>query len=182
MAVTQKYLIGTANYRARAAGLEKLMATSEARRLCPEVALISGEDLTPYRRCAKRVRLLLARFGTCEKLGLDECWVDVTAEVDRRVRAAGPGADPPLVGHRHVAARLVSSSNPHRPMDVRAKPDATTRVGTGVDVDADVDVDVDVDAVASDERASRGRRDRRRGSRGFATRARPSLFRRDRAQ
>ena len=155
VAVTQKYLIVTANYRARAAGLEKLMATSEARRLCPEVALISGEDLTPYRRCAKRVRLLLARFGTCEKLGLDECWVDVTAEVDRRVRAAGPGADPPLVGHRHVAARLVSSSNPHRPMDVRAKPDATTRVGTGVDVDADVDVDVDVDAVASDERRLR---------------------------
>ena len=155
VAVTQKYLIVTANYRARAAGLEKLMATSEARRLCPEVALISGEDLTPYRRCAKRVRRLLARFGTCEKLGLDECWVDVTAEVDRRVRAAGPGADPPLVGHRHVAARLVSSSNPHRPMDVRAKPDATTRVGTGVDVDADVDVDVDVDAVASDERRLR---------------------------
>ena len=155
VAVTQKYLIVTANYRARAAGLEKLMATSEARRLCPEVALISGEDLTPYRRCAKRVRRLLARFGTCEKLGLDECWVDVTAEVDRRVRAAGPGADPPLVGHRHVAARLVSSSNPHRPMDVRAKPDATTRVGTGVDVDADVDVDVDVDAAVSDERRLR---------------------------
>ena len=155
VAVTQKYLIVTANYRARAAGLEKLMATSEARRLCPEVALISGEDLTPYRRCAKRVRRLLARFGTCEKLGLDECWVDVTAEVDRRVRAAGPGADPPLVGHRHVAARLVSSSNPHRPMDVRANPDATTRTGTGVDVDADVDVDVDVDAVASDERRLR---------------------------
>ena len=39
----------TANYRARAAGLSKLMAIDEAKRRCPEVALISGEDLTPYR-------------------------------------------------------------------------------------------------------------------------------------
>ena len=75
MAVTQKYLIVTCNYPARAAGLKKLMATSEAKRLCPEVVLVSGEDLTPYRHCSKRVRQVLTRFGPCEKLGLDECWV-----------------------------------------------------------------------------------------------------------
>ena len=155
MAVTQKYLIVTANYRARAAGLKKLMATSEAKRLCPEVALVSGEDLTPYRQCAKRVRRVLARFGTCEKLGLDECWVDVTAEVDRRIRAGGPGADPPLVGHRHVAAHLVSSSNPHRPMDVRATPNANPGTRTGTGMGTDVDVDVDSDDAREDERRLR---------------------------
>ena len=85
MAVTQKFLIVTANYAARSAGLKKLMSTTKAKALCPEVALVSGEDLTPYRACAKKVRATLERFGTCEKLGLDECWVDLTAEVDRRI-------------------------------------------------------------------------------------------------
>lgn len=42
-AVTQKYLIVTANYRARAAGLGKLMSIDEAKRRCPEVVLISGQ-------------------------------------------------------------------------------------------------------------------------------------------
>ena len=88
-AVTQKYLIVTANYRARAAGLTKLMATSEAKRLCPEVALISGEDLTPYRRCAKRFRRALQRFGPCEKLGLDECWVRGLLRDDCRHQSGG---------------------------------------------------------------------------------------------
>ena len=118
----------------------------------PHRAWVGSHPVSPVRQ---GVRRLLARFGTCEKLGLDECWVDVTAEgIDASARKTQRGLTA-LVGHRHVAARLVSSSNPHRPMDVRANPDATTRTGTGVDVDADVDVDVDVDAVASDERRLR---------------------------
>ena len=36
------------------------------------------------------------------------------------VAGGGAGADPPLVGHRHVASAGVSASNPHRPMDIRA--------------------------------------------------------------
>ena len=47
--VTQKYLVVTANYPARARGVGKLMGTAEARRRCPELVLVSGEDLTPYR-------------------------------------------------------------------------------------------------------------------------------------
>ena len=134
--------------RARAAGLEKLMATSGSGacvRRWPSSAARS-HPVSPV----QSVRRLLALRHV--QLGLDECWVDVTAGVDRRVRAAGPEADPPLVGHRHVAARLVSSSNPHRPMDVRA-PAATTRTGTGADADV---VDVDVDAVAPGRRRLRG--------------------------
>lgn len=120
MAVTQKFLIVTANYAARSAGLKKLMSLTKAKALCPEVALVSGEDLTPYRACAKKVRAALERFGTCEKLGLDECWVDLTAEVDRRIAAGGPASDPPLVGHRHSSTHVVESDNAHRPTDIRA--------------------------------------------------------------
>lgn len=132
MAVTQKFLIVTANYAARSAGLKKLMSTTKAKALCPEVALVSGEDLTPYRACAKKVRAALERFGTCEKLGLDECWVDLTAEVDRRIAAGGPASDPPLVGHRHSSEHVVESDNAHRPMDIRAVDPERTNASDGV--------------------------------------------------
>ena len=123
MAVTQKYLIVTCNYPARSAGLKKLMSTQKAKALCPEVVLVSGEDLTPYRACAKKVRAALSRFGTCEKLGLDECWVDLTAEVERRIAGGGPASDPALAGHRHSSTSRVESNNKHRPQDIRAVSD-----------------------------------------------------------
>ena len=171
MAVTQKFLIVTANYAARSAGLKKLMSTTKAKALCPEVALISGEDLTPYRACAKKVRAALERFGTCEKLGLDECWVDLTAEVDRRIAAGGPASDPPLVGHRHSSERVVESDNAHRPMDIRAVDPERTNAGRGVhapvppgcDDGADpVDADpVDADTDGADPVGVNPARDRR---------------------
>jgi DNA polymerase iota len=134
MAVTQKYLIVTCNYPARSAGLKKLMSTQKAKALCPEVVLVSGEDLTPYRACAKKVRAALSRFGTCEKLGLDECWVDLTAEVERRIAGGGPASDPALAGHRHSSTSRVESNNKHRPQDIRAV-SGDVRVST---VEADV--------------------------------------------
>ena len=48
--VTQKYLIVTSNYPARRRGVTKLMGTVEAKQKCPELVLVSGEDLTPYRQ------------------------------------------------------------------------------------------------------------------------------------
>ncbi len=47
----------TCNYPARAAGVTKLMATSAALARCPSLALVAGEDLTPYRQASKRVRV-----------------------------------------------------------------------------------------------------------------------------
>ena len=48
--ITQKYLIVTSNYPARRRGVTKLMGTVEAKQKCPELVLVSGEDLTPYRQ------------------------------------------------------------------------------------------------------------------------------------
>jgi nucleotidyltransferase/DNA polymerase involved in DNA repair len=110
------------------------MSTQKAKALCPEVVLVSGEDLTPYRACAKKVRAALSRFGTCEKLGLDECWVDLTAEVERRIAGGGPASDPALAGHRHSSTSRVESNNKHRPQDIRAV-SGDVRVST---VEADV--------------------------------------------
>ena len=50
LAVTQKYIVVTSNYPARARGVTKLMAITDARARCPELVCVCGEDLTPYRR------------------------------------------------------------------------------------------------------------------------------------
>ena len=67
--ITQKYLVVTCNYPARAAGVGKLMSTKEALKKCPSIVLISGEDLSPY-RCRLRRNFscdLLAHPVSCSE-------------------------------------------------------------------------------------------------------------------
>ncbi|GJP70959.1 hypothetical protein CLOP_g1852 [Closterium sp. NIES-67] len=81
LGVTQKFLVVTANYAARARGVPKMASVADARTRCPEIVLIKGEDLTPYRAASKRILAVLARFGTLERLGLDEAFVDLSPRV-----------------------------------------------------------------------------------------------------
>jgi hypothetical protein len=48
--VQQKYLVVTCSHEARAKGVGKLMGLVEARKLCPEMRIVPGEDLTQFRR------------------------------------------------------------------------------------------------------------------------------------
>lgn len=50
LGITQKYLLVTSNYPARRCGVTKLMGITEAQQKCPDLVLVSGEDLTPYRQ------------------------------------------------------------------------------------------------------------------------------------
>ncbi|GFR42034.1 hypothetical protein Agub_g2851, partial [Astrephomene gubernaculifera] len=124
LGVTQKYLIVTCNYLARAAGVTKLMNTRDALARCPHLVLVPGEDLGPYRQASKAIFAVLSRYGTAEKLGLDETYVDVTQEVLRRLHSgtfAPPAPPPRLVGHLHTpAACAVAADTAHRPQDLRA--------------------------------------------------------------
>jgi len=78
--ITQKSLLATTSYEARARGVTKLMSIRRAKELVPDMVLVDGEDLTNYRRFSKRVeRLVGAIVGVMEggeraveKLGLDE--------------------------------------------------------------------------------------------------------------
>ena len=42
---------------------------------------VSGEDLTPYRHASKQMWELLQQFGTVQRGGMDEAYLDATAEV-----------------------------------------------------------------------------------------------------
>ena len=51
---------------------EVSLAAAEAKQQVPSLVLVNGEDLTPYRQASKRIFSVLARFGTAERLGMDE--------------------------------------------------------------------------------------------------------------
>ncbi|ERS94978.1 hypothetical protein HMPREF1624_08690 [Sporothrix schenckii ATCC 58251] len=84
--VTQKSILATANYEARRRGVKKLMRIAEARRICPDIVLVDGEDLSPFRDVSKQlyrlVRDAVGPTSPVERLGLDEMFVDATALVD----------------------------------------------------------------------------------------------------
>ena len=137
VAVTQKFLVVTCNYAARAAGVTKLMATEAAQQRCPDLLLVSGEDLTPYREASEAVFGTLCEVGPTQRLGLDEFFIDATAAAAARLEAeAEAEAGGAIAAHTpqweertHVhratlgtttAEALAGQTWSHRPMDLRA--------------------------------------------------------------
>jgi nucleotidyltransferase/DNA polymerase involved in DNA repair len=56
-------------------GLKKLQLISDAKRLCPDVVIVLGEDLARFRNASKELYSLLRSFSwnaRCERLGFDE--------------------------------------------------------------------------------------------------------------
>lgn len=103
LGIQQKNCLVTCNYLARARGVRKLMSVSEAQRLCPELVLVRGEDLTPYRQMSSRVFEHITRQHpqlSVERLGMDENFVDVTRLVEQRIRAEEQEAttEPTVIG------------------------------------------------------------------------------------
>ncbi|KAK3372819.1 hypothetical protein B0T24DRAFT_529756 [Lasiosphaeria ovina] len=81
LGIKQKSILATCNYAARRRGVKKLMLIAEARKVCPELVIVEGEDLTPFRDVSKRLYALLRAYswsGKTERLGLDEVFLDVT--------------------------------------------------------------------------------------------------------
>ncbi|KAI1411703.1 DNA/RNA polymerase [Hypoxylon sp. FL1857] len=85
LGVKQKSILATCNYAARARGVKKLMLISEAQKICPEIVILNGEDLTPFRDASKKLWSVLRSHswnGRVERLGLDEVFLDVTDVVE----------------------------------------------------------------------------------------------------
>ncbi|KAI0181935.1 DNA/RNA polymerase [Hypoxylon sp. FL1284] len=81
LGVKQKSILATCNYAARARGVKKLMLISEAQKVCPDLVILNGEDLTPFRDASKKLWSMLRSHswnGRVERLGLDEVFLDVT--------------------------------------------------------------------------------------------------------
>lgn len=55
LGVQQKYIVVTCNYEARKLGVKKMMSVKDAKEKCPQLILVNGEDLTPYREMSYKV-------------------------------------------------------------------------------------------------------------------------------
>lgn len=86
LGIQQKHIIVTCNYVARERGLTKLMRLSDAKKKCPDLVLVNGENLSKYRDFSKRINdLLLGITPNVERLGFDENFLDVTDLVETRL-------------------------------------------------------------------------------------------------
>ncbi|XP_059689557.1 DNA polymerase iota [Gavia stellata] len=86
LGVQQKSIVVTGNYEARKLGVKKLMSVKDAKEKCPQLILVNGEDLTPYREMSYKVTELLGEFcPLVERLGFDENFVDITEIVEKRL-------------------------------------------------------------------------------------------------
>jgi nucleotidyltransferase/DNA polymerase involved in DNA repair len=79
--------ITTCNYRARERGVTKLMSLNAAKKQCPELVILDGSDLTPFRAASERIAAVLEAFGApVERLGMDESFLDLTDLAASRAR------------------------------------------------------------------------------------------------
>lgn len=86
--IQQQNTIVTCNYIARRYGVGKLMLLSEAKKLCPNIVLVNGEDLTNYRQMSTKFFDFLHKFTpNVEKLGIDENFLDVSNIVNEKLQA-----------------------------------------------------------------------------------------------
>lgn len=88
LAVQQKQIVVTCNYEARRRGLHKLQLIKDAKRLCPDVVIVLGEDLTRFRDASKDLYLFLKSFSwnqRVERLGFDEVFMDVSDVIDYNI-------------------------------------------------------------------------------------------------
>lgn len=98
LGIQQKNIVVTSNYLARECGIKKCMLVDDAKKACPDLVLVNGEDLRDYRQISYRVTDYLQKFTPLvERLGLDENYVDVTEIVAKRLSFAV--GDVGTIGH-----------------------------------------------------------------------------------
>lgn len=101
LGVQQKSFVITCNYVARNLGVSKCMSIRDAKERCPQLVLVSGEDLTHYREMSYKVTGLLEEFSAqVERLGFDENFIDITELVEKRLR--DPQCDKAMEVSGHV--------------------------------------------------------------------------------
>ena len=96
--VYQKQIVVSSNYEARHLGVKKMSTKAEALKVCPEMIMVNGEDLTIYRDFSMKMFNILKTFSPIvEKVGFDENFIDVTKSIDDMVLKSHDGCT--IAGH-----------------------------------------------------------------------------------
>ncbi|KAJ5905614.1 uncharacterized protein N7473_002530 [Penicillium subrubescens] len=125
LAVQQKQIVVTCNYEARRRGLHKLMLIKDAKRICPDVVIVLGEDLTKFRDASKDLYSFVRDFiwgGRVERLGFDELSLDVTEMIEYNIQFLNSNdltasffhldQKDPTVGFTYDATRYLGATYP----------------------------------------------------------------------
>lgn len=128
LAVQQKQIIVTCNYAARRQGLRKLQQVTEAKKICPDVVIVLGEELGRFRDASKTLYEFIRSFswnGKVERLGFDEVFLDVTDIIDFNSTLLGTrelkdsffqlNRQDPSIGFVYDGTSFVGSQFPHLP-------------------------------------------------------------------
>lgn len=81
LGVSQKTILASSNQLARSRGVRKMDTIAHARAVCPDIVIVVGEDLTPFRRASLQIFQLLHTLlpgVPVQRLGFDEFFLDVT--------------------------------------------------------------------------------------------------------
>lgn len=112
VAIRQKYIVVTCTYEARALGVTKLMSIVKALELVPDLIIVDGSDLTPFRAGGRKLfEITRTTLGECvpiEKKGFDEVYVDITEPAHTLVLEKKREFTP-LEFHGHVFGEQIGS-------------------------------------------------------------------------
>lgn len=116
---------------ARRRGVRKLQLISDAKKVCPDLVLADGEDLSAFRDVSKRLYTMLRSYSwnhKVERLGLDEIFLDVTDMVAYNV---------PLLNHNALPSSFfcLSQTNPEHGFSFDASAVAGCVVGSAIQGD-----------------------------------------------
>jgi DNA polymerase-4 len=75
----QRGVIASASYEAREKGVRSAMASSQALKHCPELKLVSS-NRQMIRSCSAKIMKILERYGTLERMSVDEAFVDLSLQ------------------------------------------------------------------------------------------------------
>lgn len=112
----------------------KLQLITDAKKICPDVVIVLGEDLTRFRDASKQLYALLSSFSwnsRSERLGFDEVWLDVSDLVDNNVATLNTSSlgesffrlskDDPTVGFCFDATDYAGHVYPKTPSETQGK-------------------------------------------------------------
>ena len=122
---TDRSVVASASYEARARGVKTAMPTREARRLCPDAVLLRGSYHDYARFSDTMVDICRCYTPLVQPVSLDEAYLDVTgcrrlfeAQGIVRARGGGAGGTATLLGG-HAPGRAPAPSQEPRPREQR---------------------------------------------------------------
>jgi DNA polymerase-4 len=74
-------VIASASYEARRFGVHSAMPSKTAVRLCPQLKIVS-HTWSRISECSREVMAVLEKYGSVEKMSVDEAYVDLTGQPD----------------------------------------------------------------------------------------------------